>query len=368
MCLSAQYKPLSLPIGIDTRNVPLAGSKGSQAYNNGFQAGVRKRGDKDATRYLENAVKENNVERVGKLLDAGASAYVSYDMIDNKQYEIMELMHKNNPQLIRFSQMIHYACANSDNTMVDFLIAHDASLDLCGNYWETYPDNNYGRLAVRRCEWNSDNNLYYTPLDCALRSGNTSIINYVIQKYGKRPTIIGVTDYLYRCICNDKSDNNSVEDAFNRLPELDEYLGGNSLTKVFNTGIGYIHRGKYAFKYLLIEAINKMGEYKDASKEKKAAQLENFIKYMIENNTDVKVNTDYCSVLYMGIGDEVTLFETPMYVAMRHKGMLDIIHLLKAKGASMKIKASQKGRTGEIPLEKTSIRDEYKELILTKEL
>lgn len=366
---STKYNPLTLPIGIDIKDVPLSGSVGSANYNKGIQEGVRKGGDRDATRYLENAVKNNDIERVRKLLASGASAYVSYDMIDNKQYEIMQLMHDNNPLLIRFSQMIHYACANSDSQMVDFLVDHNASLDLCGNYWEKQNDASYGSTAFKRCNWNSDANLYYTPLDCALRKGNVSLINYVIDKYGKRPTIIGVADYLYGLISADDVKNENIKNVIKMLPTLDQMLGGNALTQVFNKGVCWIRNGgKYGYNYLLILTLDKLGGYKDTGKTAKVEQFEQLFQIMMDNNADVKVFNDKCSILDIGIGSEITMFENTMSTSMMHRDMLDIIKLLKAKGAPMTIKATQQGRVGNVPLVKIGIRDEYKELILTGEL
>ena len=88
--------------------------------------------NKDATRFLENAVRENNVTKATKFLEAGASAFISYEMIDKKQYEMIDVMHKDNPKLIRYSQLLHHACAKSDAEMIDFLIERGASLDLYG--------------------------------------------------------------------------------------------------------------------------------------------------------------------------------------------------------------------------------------------
>jgi hypothetical protein len=365
---STKLNPLTLPIGIDIKDVPLAGSVGSAVYNKGIQEGVRKGGDRDATRFLEDAVKNNDIERVRKLLASGASAYVSYDMIDNKQYEIMQLMHENNPLLIRFSQMIHYACANSDSQMVDFLVDHNASLDLCGNYWEKQYDANYGSTAFKRCNWNSDGNLYYTPLDCALRKGNVSLINYVIDKYGKRPTTTGVADYLYDLISADDVKNENVKSVIKMLPSLDQMLGGNALTQVFNKGVCWVRDGKYGYNYLLILALDKLGGYKDMGKNSKVEQFEQLFQIMMDNNADVKVFNDKCSILDIGIGSNITWFENAMSTSMKHSGMLDIIRILKAKGAPMTIKATQQGRVGNVPLEKIGIKDEYKEKILTGEL
>lgn len=341
--VSAQNPPLSLPLGIDVKSIPPGD-------------GIRKGGDKEATRFLENAVRENNRERVEKLLKAGASAFVSYEMIDKKQYEIMEIMHRNNPLLIRFSQMIHYACANSDSTMVDFLVNHGACLDLCGNYWETFPDRYWGRFANTPYSWNSDGNLYYTPLDCALRSGKISLIRYITKKYGKRPTVTGVAEYLYNIINADEYNNDNVKKAINELPLLDELLGGNALSQVFNNGVGWIsyhatYQYLYGYNSLLVLVVEKLGKYRDWQKGAKAAKFEQLFQIMLDKNVDVNQYSHRCSLLQ---GYKITA--NPMSTAMSHSGMIDIIHELKNRGASTK------------PLPNVRIRDEYKEMIILGEL
>ncbi len=103
-------------------------------------------------------------------------------------------------------------------------------------------------------------------------------------------------------------------------------------------------------------------------KNSKVEQFEQLFQIMMDNNADVKVYNDKCSILDIGIGSNITWFENVMSTSMKHSGMLDIIRILKAKGAPMTIKATQQGRVGNVPLEKIGIKDEYKEKILTGEL
>ena len=180
---------LFLPLGIEDLNLVGARTKGRCDKVFFFPA------NKDATRFLEKAVQENDVEKAEKLLKAGASAYVSYDMIKNKQYEMIDAMHKDNPKLIRYSQMLHYACATSDTTMIDFLIDRNASLDLCG-YCEAKGGRGYWGVDSERSKWNGDNRFANTPADVALMYSQWTNLYYIINKYHKYPTINGCTRFF----------------------------------------------------------------------------------------------------------------------------------------------------------------------------
>jgi len=378
-----KLNPVSLPLGIDTREVRLAGSPGSATYNKGIQEGVREKitsANKDATRYLENAVREepDNLEKIKKLLDAGASAFVSYEMIDKKQYKLMDLMYKSNPKLIRFSQMLHYACWFGDTTMIDFLIERGASLDLCGNYYEIENDPNYGQTCFELCEWNSDKRLYYTPQDVALRYRRYKAVFHIIEKYGKYPTTLGTVDALYFELKNGNTnyvlqilkDTTSFCEVVSQRKGYDE----KSWTKMLNTEIPIIHQSgsSSGFKYrdILSFAIELLGKARRKGDKEKSEKLEEIVKLMIEKGAKVDYTERRMSIMYVpGLNvDGATYFNTPLLAAMKEPNMIDIIKLLKAKGAPMKIKVSQHGRTYEIPIKDGPIRDEYKEAIILGEI
>ena len=382
----AQNNPAGLlPLGIDTQGVPYRGSKGSHSYNNRIQDEVRVHSYKnqDVTRLLEKAVKEtpDDLERIGKLLNAGGSAFITYEMIDKKQYKLMDLMNKNNSKLIRFSQLLHYACSKGDTTAVDFLIEHGASLDLCGCYLEKFRDN--GRwLCRKQCFWNQDSKYYYTPQDVALLNGKFGLYNYILKKYNKRATIAGWNERLYGNVTSDKDDNNKIDWNLKYLKgeiallENGIFVGDGSkdaTKEVLNAGrFSYGHHGTnsyyFDFNYILIEAIKKLGNYRKRGKEEKAKKFEEFIKLMIEKGADVNVAEQHPSVGYYGVGDESTIYNCPMLEAMKAPNMLDIIKLLKAHGAKMSVKYFQKGEQKEIPIQSLGILDQYKELLIVGDL
>lgn len=383
--------PMNLKIGIDVRDVPLAGSPGSTVYNRGIQEGVRQpvnSANRDATRFLDKAVEENNVERARKLLEAGASAYINYSMIDRKQYEIMDAMHQNNPKLIRFSQLLHYACAHSDSKMVDFLIERGASLDLCGDYYEAKRDSDWGYLAFQRCEWNSDHNLRFTPQDVAFSYKNTEVLKHIAKKYGKRPTVYGYANYIYGLISTEYNDNKHAEEIMSLLEsgELmvgDGEVGTNALKEVINTPYFAIKRDRYSMKYLLVAVVDYIGRYHKsigAAKqyktevdklpvfEAKAKLLERMLHFLLDNGADVNVCDKDMSVLYIGVGDEISVRQSVLMTAVAYEDMLDIIRLLKRSGASTEIEYVQRGSVHKTTIEQAKMRDEYKELLLTGEL
>lgn len=376
--------PVSLPLGIDTREVRLSGSPGSSYYVRGIQEGVREKitsANRDATRYLENAVKEDpdNLEKIRKLLDAGASAFVSYDMIDKKQYDLMDLMHKSNPKLIRFSQMLHYACAHcKDTAMIDFLIERGASLDLCGDYWEIENDPNYGQKCFHLCEWNSDGRYYYTPQDVAWRMNNRLVCDFIIDKYGKYPTMLGIARGFYNMIKNASVPIAAIDclkgaDSFfdfNKIVCQGKWDFEEAITKMLNTEIVWINRGSFGYRDILSYAIEQLGAARRQGDKEKSEKLEELVRLMIDKGAKVDYTERRMSIMYMsGLNvDEATYFNTPLLAAMKEPNMIDIIKLLKDKGAPMKIKVSQHGRTYEIPIKDGPIRDEYKEAIFLGEL
>lgn len=383
--------PMTLKLGINAHDVPLAGSPGSSVYNQGVQEGYRQpvnSQNRDATRFLEKAVEENNVERARKLLDAGASAYVNYSMIDNKQYEIMDAMHKNNPKLIRYSQLIHYACAHSDSKMVDFLIERGASLDLCGDYLELKRDPDWGYLAFQRCNWNNDHTLRFTPQDVAFAYHNTEVLKHITQKYGKRPTVFGFSNYIYELIKNEHNSNKNAEEILSLLQSGDLMVGDgevgtNALKEIINTPCYSLYRDRVSKKYLLVAVIEFLGRYHksigDANRyqreveklpvfQEKVKVLEKLLYFLLDNGADVNVYDEELSILYIGVGDSVSIRQSAMMTAVAYEDMLDIIRLLKRLGATTDIEYVQRGQVIKTTIEKAKMRDEYRELLLTGEL
>lgn len=362
LCVEAQNGPLSLPLGIDVSGIDKATVRLPTTNN-------------DAMRFLENTVNNDpdNLDKIGKLLEAGASAYVTYEMIDKKQYDLMDLMHKNNSNLIRYSQMLHYACANcKDTAMIDFLIAHGASLDLCGGYYERRHSSTYGQLCYQPFFWNQDR-YYYTPQDVAYRQGNTTILNYIIRKYGKYPTLVGLADYIYKNLANDKKVERLIkilngEDDFYNLITAEKRNDAEALAELLNTELPAIgHNGNFGYCYILCRAIERLGAYRNNGNTEKAEKYEELVKLMIDKGARVNVSERIVSI-YICPHNHSKTFNSPMLAAMRYHNMLDIIKLLKAKGAPLTVQYLHYCNLRERNIEGEAIMDEYKEAILLGEL
>ena len=375
LCVNAQYGPLSLPLGIDVTGID--------------KKSVREPSkNEDATRYLEKTVKEDpeNLVKIEKLLNAGASAYVTYEMIDKKQYEVMELMYKNNSKLIRYSQMLHYACANcTDTAMIDFLIGHGASLDLCGSYCERVNGTvlrGVAELSTTPYFWNKDSKYYYTPQDIAYRRGNKTILCYIIKKYKKYPTTVGLADYIYQTLANDRKVNrlinllNGDEDFYN-IVNKGKGNDSKSLAQLLNTELPTIKGGlnqSFGYCNILCRAIERLGVYRNNGNTEVAAKYEELVRLLIDKGAQVNLSVRQIATLQInshgyanGYGSGT--FNSPMLTAMKYHNMMDIVKLLKAKGAPLTVQYLAPGCVlKERNIEGEAILDEYKEAILLGEL
>lgn len=332
--------------------------------------------NKDATRFLENAVRENNVTKATKFLEAGASAFISYEMIDKKQYEMIDVMHKDNPKLIRYSQLLHHACAKSDAEMIDFLIERGASLDLYGYHVELYDHPEWDpwskkwtnkRVKERKYLltsklWNGDRNYKNTPADVALIYMRLDNLKHIKDKYNKYPTIYGLNhsllnsvheEKMIRLILSDEFQNNYVKPA------------GYKMADVINFGYHWVHfenggqQSTYVKSvYLINSIIQKIGEYRNNNNKEMEKEYLNFLNLILAEGADVNKEEGWYKIEGSSTIDSGYL--TPLYVAMRHKNMMDIVKLLRSKGAKMT--TTRDGKT--ISLMKLNIYDEYKEYFM----
>lgn len=380
-----QYS-FSPPLGIEWPNdIPLIAKIGSNVGNRGIRGDARSKGhwstgdfwpdNKDATRFLEKAVQENDVEKVEKLLKAGASAFVSYEMIEKKQYEILDAMYRDNPKLIRYSQLLHYACAKSDTTMIDFLIQRNASLDLYGYYITKDKLGDYTVL----CRWNGDDKYQNTPADVALSYGNVNNLYFIIHKHHKYPTIYGISKYLYKLL--EWSKWSEKTGRYTNVEFLTKVLTGNSLgfigndvdytiSDVMNFGYHkYEKKGDKMFPktyYMINVLISKIAECRKQNKEWGKEYID-LLNLMLEKGADVNIEEDngayhryIQSTIGMGSLEHYTN-TTPMTIAVKSKNMLDIIQLLRSKGAPMTTEVNgQRVSVLQIP----GALDEYKEYFM----
>lgn len=324
--------------------------------------------NKDATRFLEKAVKENNSVNVEKLLKAGASGFINYEMIDKKQYEIMELMYKDNPRLIRYSQLLHYACAKSDTKMIDFLMERNASLDLYGCYFE-YGNNSAIYGYFKKCEWNKDEDYRYTPADCALFYQNWNNLNHIINKYHKYPTIYGCNQLFGVSLMNDKQGSGG-------LKMICEFLSGNdskfqfmksvdyTMSDVINFGYHYVANNRLKSYFLMSGTIQKIADSRRARNGRDKEYID-LLNLMIAKGANMNPQDDrgagWRARQSVGINVDYYVNTTPMYIAVTNPGMLDIVKLLLSKGASMTTTVNgQKASIATLP----KVLDEYKEYFM----
>ncbi len=344
-----------------------------------YQEEVRKTvtsSNRDATRFLEKAVAENNVEKAGKLLQAGASAFISYEMIDKKQYDMIDLMHQNNPMLIRYSQLLHYACVNSESAMIDFLIERNASLDLNGYYIEEQYDHHtgdtYGPYYIPACRWNNDQKYRFTPVDMALAYGKHQNVKYIMEKYKKYPTLLGCITYLDWTLDVKPLPNDNlaaVESFVRAMPFADNvpYSIKDVLsTRYYNidaTDIVHNQNNVY-YESVLTIAVWRYNEFKQNKNVQSAKRMFALIEQMLEKGADPNLTM----VRYFdGVGYKVT----PLFYAMRVADNMDLVKLLRSKGASTEMQVYGKPRRytwNTTTIDKCPILDEYKEYLMLEGL
>lgn len=367
------------PLGIEWPDIPLKGNPGSNVYSRGIQSIARTKikfgeypENADATRFLEKAVKENNLENAAKFLKAGASAFISYEMIDNKQYEMIDLMYKDNPKLIRYSQLLHYACAKSDSTMIDFLIERKASLDLNGYYLKYGDTSTPMRQGYNvMCMWNRDPKYKYTPADVAFNWSWTNL-KYIIKKYHKYPTIYGFSQALAEFLMIEKANNpflknlykviNGENDLCNNILENVDY----TIKDVINFGYHYLKQeeGDASSYYLMNEVVSKIAASRKANDNRDKEYID-LLTLMIDKGADVNCEKDNGAGWRVRKSNGITAGgytnTTPMYIALTNKNMLDIVKLLRSKGASLTTTVN--GRKVSI-LKLPNVLDEYKEYFI----
>lgn len=290
--------------------------------------------NKDATEFFRKAVLQENLENAKIFISKGASVLGNggsdnplYDAIKQDDKDLISLIHSTNPDAIRYSQAIHYACAYSDSAMIDFLIDKGASLDLNG-YLATW-----SHVWVRNeptYEWNSDERFPQTPADVALNYGKYDNMYYIYRKYGKKPTKYGFSRLLVGAIRNDKTD--IVSWLLERVGDFFPNWYLNAPEPSYNEN--------YTGMFPLIMALRK----NNARLAKRLLQLgaDPNIRY---------ADTENSKVLGLGGFDQVS---NPLYEAVIRPGMLDVIELMFEKGAVKYADIMKKARS------------EYKEYFMLK--
>ena len=269
----------------------------------------------EKSKFLRKAIRENNTERAIGFLERGALPYHFYGVlagergseplypaIDNKNYDILQAVYDKYPECIRFSQLLHYACSKDfDPKMIDWLIDHGASLDLNGYFPRTLNRagnrDNYG--------FNRDDNLYFRPIDVALRFSKFDTVKYLIEKYHQQ-----VLAGAFACFL--------VEQLIQFVKECKQY-GYCDVEDGINWAT-WFPREENRGKYPLVTAIQK--------------GKNEFAKYIIDHcNADVNVVTTKTSVaskIGINIGDDV--YESPFSAAISRPKNRDMINFLIEHG------------------------------------
>ena len=273
--------------------------------------------------------------------------------------------------MIRYSQLLHYACVHSDTTMIDFLISRGASLDLNGHYLK-YGAYRYGEQGYEAIyEWNSDTDYFYTPVDQALRHKKFSIVRYIGEKYHKYPTIYGVCYYFCTYIIPQEMYDfiNNVSPDFNFMDKVDYTIedvlnfGYHYYKKVGNTNVVYT-------SYLVNNVVQLIADLRKKQKHDDADSYFELLKFLVDKGARLNVEEDkgQRSRLTQSVGVNVVGYvnTTPLTIALTNENMLDVVQYLLEKGASTTTIVN--GQRVSIVKGVGGVRDEYKEYLMLEGL
>lgn len=259
-------------------------------------------------RFFLQAVKNNETEKAIQFLKRGAvpKLYRDGDIMVNPLYHCIE--HKNTvlmdailavePLLAVYSQAIHFACAHSDSTMIDYLISKGANLELNG-YVSVH--NEYYNKYLPIDAWNGDCRYELSPMDVALASGNFANFDYLAKK-NMKPTSYGLVRALVWAI---EKDIEGITDYF-----LD-VLSKGILPKPYLNQIYPKLRTTP-----LIEAVKKGNK--------------DLVKRLLDLGADPN---GHIKITHSSIS-ELNFFSNPLYEAVKGFNMKEIIQMLLDHGAT----------------------------------
>lgn len=268
----------------------------------------------DINRFFRNAVKANDTEKAIQLLKRGASPYMYvdlseihnplYDAIKHKNTTLIDAMASVDPRIVLYSQAIHFACAYSDSTMIDYLIAKGASLKLNG-YLVRY--SGFHNLCQPVDRWNNDFRFCFSPADVAVDYGRMDNLNFIMSKYKVKPTKYGFAQRLVWAI--KEGSKADIDFCLNNIPNLyQKHYVRQSMRAGMRTRM---------VDYPLIEAVKK----KDFE--------------LVKRLLDLGADPDCFST---GSGDGFNFgfdaYTSPLFEAVKLSGMGEIINLLLERGAT----------------------------------
>ena len=285
----------------------------------------------EKSEYFRKNVKENNTEKALAFLERGALPYrlenmagygelgngtnPLYPAVDNDNFEILDAVYKKYPECIRYSQLLHYACAKKelDAKMIDFLIERGASLDLNG--WAR----KWGSGWEGIYSWNGDCRYQMRPIDCAFGLyWRLQTVDYLIEKYGQKVSPTAVAYNLVKVILRDFSEEkiiNWIDNYYSRYVDFKDYVNLGISAMSYD---GYIDASDYNPRFALVAAI--------ASGKNRVA------KHLIDLGADVNISYHYSAREDIGIGFSDT-YHSPLYEAIRRKNNLEMINYLLDHGA-----------------------------------
>ena len=277
----------------------------------------------EKSKYLRKAIRENNTERVIGFLERGGLPYDldvigkdrgsrgMYPAINNKNYDILEAVYNKYPEAIRFSQLLHYACSlDFDPKMIDWLVAHGASLDMNG--YVTVISPGYGTVA--KYYWNDDETLALRPIDVALRYGKLETVDYLMKKYNSKVLPLALSTFFV-----DYIHSNTDEQIIALVKEYEKKGIGDPKEYI---NVLSLANPKLGIKkdYPLIKAI------KDGKNE--------FAKYAIDNcDADINVFVyEESAARSIGVNVGSNFYESPFSVAISQPHNQDMINFLISHG------------------------------------
>ena len=191
--------------------------------------------------------------------------------------------------------------------MIDWLVAHGASLDMNG--YVTVISPGYGTVA--KYYWNDDETLALRPIDVALRYGKLETVDYLMKKYNSKVLPLALSTFFV-----DYIHNNTDEQIIALVKEYEKKGIGDPKEYI---NVLSLANPKLGIKkdYPLIKAI------KDGKNE--------FAKYAIDNcDADINVFVyEESAARSIGVNVGSNFYESPFSVAISQPHNQDMINFLQ---------------------------------------
>ena len=277
--------------------------------------------NEEKNNFFWKAIAENNTEKAIAFMERGAlpcdflmrsngevigchGQKSLYPAVANKNYDLLEAVYNKFPDVIKYSQLLHYACSlDFDPKMIEWLIEHGASLNMNG--YARYSSHNGYWYA--RYSWNDDKDIAFRPIDVAFLRGKNETVKYLMEKHNQRVNTLVLSSSLVKMIPGNSDEQLIAAVDKSRTLGYSEY--------------DFINMQDTNKEYPLIKAI------KEGKNE--------FAKYLIAHcGADVNVQRhEKNEARSVGINIGSDFYESPLSIAISKPGNLDIINYLLEHGA-----------------------------------